>query len=306
MAKKNLLTPAQDRLLDTIVKVQQADRKIDIGYTPHALVQAALPYRNSKKLEAMEAWSIGNGNFGLTIRPGWDRKAKKNIGYPTGAIPRLLLYWLTTEAKVKQSRRLELGGSLKEFLVKLGLNPNNGSGKRSDRYRLREQMKRLFRANISFDYTDGEHERWLDMQVAPKGEVIWSEMYPDNESSLFENWIELSEYFYEAIVQKSVPINMDILPGIQDRPMALDLYTWVSYRAWTAWKSNKPQRVPWPSLYEQLGSSYSRTRDFKEQAKANLGIIQKLYPDLKLDEENNCLIIKPSKPAVSEKQLKRT
>ncbi|MEM9948760.1 MAG: replication protein RepA [Cyanobacteria bacterium P01_D01_bin.36] len=299
---KKKLTVITNRLLDTVVKMQQADHKPDIGFTPHALVQAALPYRNSKKLEAMDAWSVQNGNFGLTIRPGWDRKAGAHIGYPTGAIPRLLLYWLTTEAKLKQSRRLELGGSLREFLLKLGMNANNGSGKRSDKRRVREQMQRLFRATISFDYTVNEKEHWLDMQVAPKGQVMWSEMYPDA-PTLFDNWIELSEYFYEAIVQKAVPINMDVLPGIHDRPMALDLYTWISYRAWTAYRSNKAQRVPWPSLYQQLGSSYTRVRAFRDQAKENLLIIQHLYPDLKLDEADNCLIIKPSRPSVPERLL---
>jgi hypothetical protein len=35
----------------------------------------------------------------------------KPIGYPFGSIPRLLLFWITTEAVQTKVRRLELGKS---------------------------------------------------------------------------------------------------------------------------------------------------------------------------------------------------
>jgi hypothetical protein len=44
------------------------------------------------------AWSRTNGNYALTIQPGWDTWEKQSFGYPYGTIPRLLIFWLTTEA----------------------------------------------------------------------------------------------------------------------------------------------------------------------------------------------------------------
>lgn len=289
------------RKLEAVVQVHTSDYEPELGYTPHALVQAALPYRNSKALRESPAWVVENGNYALVIQRGYDRANKCNFDYPTGTLPRLLMYWMATTAKVKQTKRLELGGSLNEFLRVLGLNPATGGGKRSDAARLKKQMANLFRANISFEYkgqaSEGDFDQWLDMKVTAKGNVLWSTLFP-NEPTLFENWIELSDNFYDFIVQKSVPVDMNVLHHIQNSPMALDLYTWVTYRAYAAYKSGKSKKVPWISLQQQLGSSFDRLRDFRRKAQNHLTQIQLLYPDLHMEETDDSLVIKPSKPAI--------
>lgn len=288
----------QDRLLDGIMQAHDREDP-DIGYTPHALVQAALPYKNPGDVPV---WAVQNGAFSLVIQPGWDLKANQTIGYPYGSIPRLLMYWMTTEAKIKKSRRLELGGSLNEFLKKIGLSKETGGGKRSDAKRLKEQMHRLFLANISFEHTNTingvDQESWVKMSVTSKGQVLWSSLYPDC-PSLFENWIELNETFYEAIVQKAVPVDLEVVRAIKHSPMALDLYTWLNYRSWRAWKTNKVIRVPWGSIKKQLGSRYTRLRDFKSKARQHLKEITLLVPDLDIEEGQDYLLIKPSRPAIS-------
>lgn len=83
-------------------------------------------------------------------------------------------------------------------MASLGLNLSNGGtgAKRSDARRLREQMERLFRAIISFDYSlKGEGRSghaWMDMQVAPDGVLWWNENVTD-ENALWGSWIEVSE-----------------------------------------------------------------------------------------------------------------
>src|SRR5690349_17189436 len=96
-----------------------------------------LPHSDPGKVEA---WSRTNGNLTLTIRPGWDYKRRRSYGYPYGIIPRLLLFWITTEAVRTGNRRLYLGNSLAAFMRELGLNPATGGGPRSDAQRLRDQM----------------------------------------------------------------------------------------------------------------------------------------------------------------------
>ncbi|MFM7855625.1 MAG: replication protein RepA, partial [Flammeovirgaceae bacterium] len=128
--------------------------------------------------------------------------------YPYGTIPRLLLFWITTEAVRTKSRRLELGDSLTKFMQEIGLNPNNGGSgaKRSDARRLRDQMERLFRATISFEQTREENGRmgdaWMNMNVASKTMVWWDDKQP-NQSTLFANWVELGQDFFEAITCKN-------------------------------------------------------------------------------------------------------
>ena len=114
------------------------------------LVQVILPHRDPGDVPF---WSRTNGDLTLVIaRTQIDQEKNQLIGYPYGAIPRLLLYWITREAVRSKDRHFELGGSLPEFMREVGLNPSKGTGKRSDAHRLREQMTRLFASSISFQY----------------------------------------------------------------------------------------------------------------------------------------------------------
>ncbi|MCC6933323.1 MAG: hypothetical protein IT292_08730 [Deltaproteobacteria bacterium] len=169
-----------------------------------------------------------NGNYTLSIQPGYatDPKTKQRycVGYPFGSIPRLLMFWITTEALRTGSKRLTLGNSLAEFMKALGLNHRNGGmgSERSDRRRLHDQMERLFRATISFECDSLEVRRWKDMQVAPKGELSWDLKRP-NQSVLWDSWVELGEKFYEAIIASPVPVDMRALRELKNSPLALDL-----------------------------------------------------------------------------------
>lgn len=153
-------TRAHLKLLDAAVQIGM-DRPSaqDAAYMARELVQCTLPHKNPGNDKP--AWTRKNGNLTLTIRPAWDHKKGDVVGYPYGTLPRLLLFWITTEAVRTKSRRLELGNSLAGFMHELGLDPSRG-GPRSDARRLREQMERLFRAQISF-------ERDLTRAVKTKG-----------------------------------------------------------------------------------------------------------------------------------------
>ena len=146
------LTRTQRKILDasnTIYFQPQPDAD-DLTFSARELVQATLPHQTPRGNPP--EWYRTNGNYTLSIRPGYktDEKTghRRCIGYPYGNVPRLLLFWLTTEAVRTGSRRLELGGSLAGFMRELGLNPGRG-GRWSDRARLHDQIERLFNASGS-------------------------------------------------------------------------------------------------------------------------------------------------------------
>jgi Plasmid encoded RepA protein len=133
---------------------------------------------------------VGMAILTLTIRSGWDHERGSAIGYPYGTLPRLLLFWMITEAVKTKNRRLELGGSLASFMRQLGLDPSRG-GKRSDAIRLRDQMRRLFQASISFHQTREEKgrkgEAWMNRDVAPDGVLWWDEKQPE-QAAFWSSW----------------------------------------------------------------------------------------------------------------------
>ena len=176
-------------------------------------------------------------------------------------------------------------------MLDIGMNPYNGTGVRSDARRLREQMERLFRATISFDYTGEDCTRWLDMQIAPKGQTWWDVRHLD-QAVLFGSWIELSEMFFDAITQNPVPLDMRTIRALKKSPLALDLYAWLAYRTFTL--KGKPATISWAQINLQLGSHYSGLNDFVKYAKYALRKVLAIYPRLRVEVVYGGLRLSPS------------
>jgi hypothetical protein len=275
----------------------------DLAYMARHLVQATLPHSEPK--DNPPEWSRRNGNLLLAIRPGFktDRATGKrvSIGYPYGTVPRLLLFWITTEALRTRSRILRPGDTVNEFMRELGLSPATGGGKRGDAHRLRDQMERLFHATISFEILNGDaiagSTEHLNMPVVDRSKTWWDFRTPA-QGTLFESVIELGERFYEAITAKPVPVNMRALRAIKSSALALDLYAWATYRAFTATQTGKAAFVTWDQLMGQFGAGYTRTDHFSAAAKAALKKIQVVYPGLKLGDRLGGVEIRPGASAV--------
>jgi hypothetical protein len=265
------------------------------------LVQATLPHKNPGDVPS---WSRKNGNLTLTLRSGWNVKEDKMIGYPYGTLPRLLLFWIITEAIRTNSPRIELGKSLNQFIKKLGLDKSRG-GKRSDAKRLKDQMMRLFRSTISFDQSSNNgRDSWIDMQVAPKGMLCWDERYPGKEA-LWESNIQLGEDFFNAIRASPVPVDVRALKGLKNSAIALDLYSWVTYTAYQTQKTGRSRCVSWQLLHEQFGAEYRDVNNFAKKAWGALLKIQEVYPALDVERIRGGLKVLPSKPAITVKPKKK-
>lgn len=273
--------------------------KTESAFIARQLVQATLPHKNPGNVPA---WSRTNGDLTLTIRPGWDDKRKKLIGYPYGTIPRLLLFWITTEAIRTKNPRIELGDSLSQFMQEIGLDPK-GAGKRSDFKRLKEQMMRLSRSTISFTQDSNRSYSWLDMQVAPKGMVWWNEKCP-NQRTLWQNWIQLGEDFFNAITSAPVPVDMRILKALKKSPLALDLYAWATYTAYQTQRTGQSRSISWEILHEQFGAEYKDVKEFARNAWRCLLKVQAVYADLGIERVRGGIKVLPSKPSITIKPKK--
>jgi hypothetical protein len=297
------LTHQQNRLLDAAEAIQLDPDKTEAAFIARQLVQATLPHKNPGNVPL---WKRTNGNLTLAVLPGMNTKTEKSYGYPYGAIPRLLMFWMTTEAVRTNNPRLELGNSLTTFMRQIGLNPDNGGtgAKRSDARRLRDQMQRLFKATISFHQTREEGgrkgEAWLDMKVAPEAVLWWDEKQPD-QGTLWGSWIELSPQFYKAITAAPVPVDMRALRALKRSPLALDLYAWATHSAYRTQKTGQCRSVSWRFLHEQLGGEYTNLKDFAHKARLALRKVQAVYPDLGLEYEKGGIRVLPCNPAITVK-----
>jgi hypothetical protein len=253
----------------------------DIAFMASHLVQANLPHSKPKS----DIWERKNGNLTLGIQAGYNFKTKKSYGLPYGSYPRLIILWAVTEAIRTKSRHIELGASLAGFMREIGLNPDNGTGKRSDAKRLREQMERLFRAKFSFTWdkndtkTGAEGYAWLDMQVAPKGELWWDIKNPE-QTNIFESWIELGEDFYNAILANPIPLDLRAIIALKQSPFALDLYMLLALESYKASQTKKGRFIPYAALYKQMGSEYEEPKEFNRYLKKHLKKVMAVSPNL--------------------------
>jgi hypothetical protein len=208
---------------------------------------------------------------------------------------------MITEAVRTKNRRLELGGSLASFMRQLDLDPSRG-GKRSDAKRLRDQMRRLFQASISFHQTRDEDgrkgEAWMNMDVAPDGVLWWDEKQPE-QATLWTSWIQLGEKFFAAITAAPVPVDMRALKALKRSPLALDLYAWATYTAFQTQRTGQSRSVSWQLLHEQMGGEYDDIKDFGKKARFALRKVQAVYPDLGLEFEKGKVKVLPCNPAIT-------
>jgi hypothetical protein len=305
------LTPQQNSFLESATAIQLDRDKTEAAFLARQLVQATLPHSDPKDVPL---WTRTNGNLTLSIKPDWEQDPQthkpRNVGIPYGTIPRLLLFWITTEAVKTKSRRLELGDSLSAFMRELGLQPTGGRW--GSIPRLREQMTRLFRAKISFDSTQTVNGRqgkaWLDMQIAPKGEFWWSHHQPE-QGTLWKSWIELGESFFEAITSSPIPVDTRALKALKRSPLALDLYSLLCYECYRVHKNGKPRFIPWRALMMQLGADYEgdyAARDFAVKCRKALRKIQAVMPTLNLEiMDGGFTILEGSTPPIASQTTPR-
>lgn len=249
-----------------------------LGFMARAMVQATLPH---SKVAGNE-FTRKNGNYSLTIL------SPSSIGLPYGSVPRLLLAWVTTEAVKTKSRELELGDSLSGFMRELDLVPTGGRwGSIS---RLKEQTKRLFASSITAIHEQGDGTQIINQSLADKA-VFWWHPSDPNQTTLWKSSISLTETFYREIVDRPVPIDMRAIKALKKSPMALDIYTWLTYRMSYL---KKPTAIPWSSLAMQFGSNYSRLTDFRVAFLAELKKVVTVYGGVQVEVSPTGLLVKPS------------
>lgn len=288
----------QHRLLDVAVQVREHGYEPEKAFMSRELIQVTLPHSDPGD---KPAWSRRNGNFALTIQPGWDAWREKSYGYPYGSIPRLLIYWIHTEFVRTGDYDLVLGRHLAEFMRKLGLDPSHG-GKRGDASRLRNQMERTFRARFSFDYRDEEKQGWTDMQIAPDALMWWNDSLTE-QPELWETRIRISEQFARLIKAHPVPLNMDALQALKNSPIALDFYALLAYESYRASTNKKSRSIKWRMLHSQMGSDYNDVKDFKKKAIATIRKIEAVYPGLKVETIHGGLKINPGATSIKHKPV---
>lgn len=280
-----------------------------ITFSSRPLILAVFPHSHRIDAKGKDLELI-NGDLKITM---YSRK-----GLPYGHYPRLIMLWLTRECLRRkaagltgnQARTIPLGNSLTGFLrsvgiIKKGQRLSGGVGGRTASFQ--EQLNRLFSTQISIDkFTTYSAnlvcEQSYELPITRKKELWWDPKNPDD-PTLFESYVELSEDFYNELVAHSFPLDPLHLCHFATSPLALDLYSWITYRIAT---HNGFTRVTWEQIRAQIGTSYPKTaqgmRDFRKQVRIALEKICEAWPEAGVREWDNGLELTGKNPAVAKRE----
>jgi hypothetical protein len=275
--------PSVERLITEALAIQaeEAQEAGALAFMARALVQATMPHR---RVDGNE-FTRRNGAFTLTML------APSRIGLPYGSTPRLLMAWVTSEAVRTRSRELELGDSMSGFMRELGMAATGGP--RGYISTFKDQTRRLFNATVSCHYeASGDRTIAADIgyRIASKAVLWWDARDPD-QRSLWHSTVTLTDDFYREVTEGPVPIDLRALKALKRSPLAIDVYTWLT---WRMSYLKKPTEIPWPALAAQFGSDYKLLRQFKAAFLVELKKVLAVYPDARVTEGTHGLLLTPS------------
>ncbi|HZW61143.1 MAG TPA: replication protein RepA [Candidatus Babeliales bacterium] len=268
------------------IEAESAKEAGMLAFMARAMVMATLPHRKP----IGNTFQRKNGDYILTMM------ANPEFGLPYGSLPRLLLAWMTREAKRTGSPILHLGKTFSEFLRTLKL--SRSGGKRGDATRLREQMLRLFTTHISCVYQNKKEGVCKSDQflVTRSFELWWNPLNENQRNISQTSTITLAKDFFDELIDRPVPVDFRVLQALRRSPLQIDIYVWLTYRFSYL---KRPTLIPWNLLINQFGSDYAvdaqGLRGFKKQFLKALHIVTMIYTDAKVEVQDDGVILKPSK-----------
>lgn len=275
------------RLVDAAVSIEEAD--IDTPEFLHAILcQIGLP---RSRVDG-RTFDRSSGNASLLIEGGKIFKGGKWIDAPVpyGTKPRLVLYHLCSEAVRTQSPEIDMGGSMAEYLRRIGIH-HIGRGTRQ----FKEQMLSLAACRMTIGMFNGGRVRQIKTDPVHSFEA-W--LAPDpNQRAFWADEITLGQEFFETLCEHAVPLDPRAIHALQHSALALDVYTWMAHRLCRVRKRDGV-KLSWRNLKEQFGQEYKTSKDFKREFKAALFKARCVYSSARIEEEIGGIRLFSSSPPI--------
>ena len=229
-------------------------------------------------------------------------------GVPHGR-DNLIVLWLILLSRKQNSRKIT-NPSIYDFLNTFGIDD-----KAANFTDARRRLLRIIYSNWTWTITEqsgtGFFNRIINVNIISDSLLFWDPrnvgIEKSSEATLFEEYIELSEGFYDTIKNYKIPYRLEIVKEIQNAPTLLNLYLFLSYRTYSVWRQrqtglgNGVVKIPLfgdNGLKHQLGSPINN-RSFKLRLKGYLEELKKYWPNCpaELDTELSAREINRKKTA---------
>jgi Plasmid encoded RepA protein len=283
-ARAKALDQLQRQCVETAFAVMSDEEK-RIGVMHAGFAMTALPHKSIQDL----VWTRQGGDVKLRIESGIDVEDRP-VGLPYGAVARIILLYLQTEAVRTKSREVELGKSMYYWLKNLGIDDGGKS------YRLvREQARRLSLCRLTF-YHVTRAATFVTNGSFVRDAIILTR--DDAQLQLWREAVRLDEGFYKSLVEHPLPLREAAIRRVASRSMAIDVYVWLAYRLH---QLSKPTPITWKALHGQFGAGFQHMRQFRAKFKAPLALALSAYPEAHVDIGDTGVLLHPSAPPIPER-----
>lgn len=286
-----------DKIIQAAQEIMLAPPKGDeIAFLHSTFCQVGLP-RSKPKGVVFERRS---GNAAIRLEAGslWDGSKWIEQGLPYGTKPRLLLLHIIREYLRTGNRTIDLGDSVRDFLVHF-LNIDASGGAKGGMTAFKQQMAAFAMCRMTIGYGDEHRIRTRPERLVEEFEIeAWQSERRPGQGSLWPGKLIISADFAKSIENASVPLDARAIHVIQDSALAIDLYSFLAHRLY---RLKGPVRLYWQNLRDQFGQEYSDPKNFKDSFKTALRDVLNVYPQAKIDGIHGGLVLKPSEPPVPPK-----
>ncbi|KDE18967.1 pirin (plasmid) [Acetobacter aceti 1023] len=267
-----------------------SDEDQAIGIAHAGFAMAALPHKKISE----SIWRREGGSIQLLVESGLD-KENKAVGVPFGAMARLILLYLQTQAVRTRSREVELGSSMNAWLKAMGVSVGGKTY-----IAVRDQANRISRCRLTFTRINAGAE------IITNGAFVRDAIMPiesenGNQLSFWKEAVRLDEGFYESLIEHPLPLREIAIRQISNKSKAIDIYIWLAYRLHVL---NDPLTLSWNTLKNQFSPEYKELRYFKKDIVTPLKIALSVYPEAKVQMDDKYgIILYPSPPPIPEKRI---
>jgi len=287
------VTPLQRRIIN--VAADLIDPPEQAEYLHAILCQVGMPRRPTPE----RVFERKSGNAVMVLEAGKLMRRGQMIDQPLpyGSQPRLVMVHLSTEAIRSRSPEITVGNSMREFLQELGIDTSGGP--RGGYTMFKKQMQALAACRLTLGYSTATEDITINTTPIRRFEA-W--LATGQQKAMWPGVMELSQDFYDTLVEHAVPLDPRALKALKKSALALDIYTWLAHRLCRV-RTVQGTRVYWSNLREQFGQEYNDPGNFKKEFRAELRKVLTVYPDAKVETISGGLLLKASAPPIPKTQV---
>jgi len=243
-----------------------------------------------------------SGSVSIMLEAGrlWNGRKFIEQPLPYGTRPRLVMVHISSEAVRTQSQTIEIGESMRDFLIKLGIDPTGGA--RGNYTMFKKQMEALAACRMTMGMTDGARAITVETKPIKRFEA-WV-TFDGKQRDLWPGELGLREEFFQTLARHAVPLDPRALGALKHSALALDIYTWLAHRLCRIRKANGV-KLSWGNLRDQFGQEYRDPRNFKREFRRALRQVRAVYPEAHTEDAiGGGIALKPSKPPYPRRRFK--